>query len=323
MATVTIHHQQAVPIPADLEGVLPPSKSVSTTPERTVCAVIVSYHPRSEALENIRVVMTQVQALVVVDNGSDADEVATLRASSEASGFRLIENQENRGIAEALNQGIAWARSRGFPWVILFDQDSTITSGFIDQMFATWESHPRRERVGSIHPRYRDRLTGVEQTKIMRAKSDGGPITSWTSGALMPTWIFDRVGYFASDFFIDYVDHEYCFRLRAAGYYVADSREAILLHSPGQPAKVSVLGFSFVPSNHSAVRRYYISRNRVVVYRKYFPMFPAWVLQHICFTVRETAKWVLGEHDRVRKLRNFLLGTWDGLVGKMGKRENL
>jgi hypothetical protein len=37
----------------------------------------------------------------------------------------------------------------------------------------------------------------------------------------------------------------------------------------------------------------------------------------------ETAKCFLGEEDRGRKLRNFLLGTWDGLTGRMGKRENL
>jgi rhamnosyltransferase len=319
---VNIYSQQRTMVHVDAESVSPLVASVEATTARSVCAVMVTYHAGAETLENIRVVLPQVQALVVVDNGSAAGEIASLRESSQASGFQLIENHENRGIAEALNQGIAWARSRGYPWVILFDQDSTVTNGFILQMFATWESHPRRERVGSIHPRYKDRVTGVE-APIQRAKEDGGPITSLTSGALMPTRIFEQVGSFASDFFIDCVDQEYCFRLRAAGYYVADSKEAILLHSPGHPEKLSLMGLSFSPTHHSAARRYYMSRNRIVVYRRYFHVFPALVLQYAYATLRETAKCFLAERDRARKLRNFLLGTWDGLVGRMGKRENL
>jgi rhamnosyltransferase len=283
---------------------------------------MVTYHADAETLENIRIVLPQVQGLVVVDNGSAAGEVGSLRESSQAFGFQLIENHENRGIAKALNQGIAWARSRGYSWVILFDQDSTITNGFILQMFAAWESHPRRERVGSIHPRYKDRVTGFE-APIQRAKDDGGPVTSLTSGALMPTWIFDRIGYFATDFFIDCIDIEFCFRLRASGYYVADSKEAILLHSPGHPERVSVMGFGFSPTHHNAARRYYISRNRVVVYRRYIRLLPGLVLQYVYATLRETAKCFLAERDRARKLRNFLLGTWDGLIGRMGRRENL
>jgi rhamnosyltransferase len=306
----------------DTESVSPPAASLEATAARSVCAVMVTYHAGAETLENIRIVLPQVQALVVVDNGSAAGETASLRESSQAFGFQLIENHENRGIAEALNQGIAWARSRGYRWVVLFDQDSTITNGFILQMFATWESHPRRERVGSIHPRYKDRVTGAE-APIQRAKDDDGPVTSLTSGALIPTWIFDRIGYFASDFFIDCVDIEFCFRLRASGYYVADSKEAVLLHSPGHPERVSVMGFGFSPTHHSAARRYYMSRNRVVVYRRYIRLFPGLVLQYVYATLRETAKCFLAERDRARKLRNFLLGTWDGLVGRMGKRENL
>lgn len=319
---MNIYSQQRTLIHTDAETVSPPVASAEAGAARSVCAVMVTYHAGAEALENIRLVLPQVQALVVVDNGSAAGEIALLRKSSHAWGFQLIENQENRGIAEALNQGIAWAKSHGYPWVILFDQDSTITNGFVLQMFATWESHPRRERVGSIHPRYRDRVTGVE-APIQRAKDDGGPITSLTSGSLIPTWIFDRIGYFASDFFIDCVDIEFCFRLRASGYYVADSKEAILLHSPGRPESVSIMGFSFSPTHHNAARRYYISRNRIVVYRRYFHVLPAFVVQYAYATLRETAKFFLAEGDRARKFRNFLLGTWDGVVGRMGKRENL
>jgi len=289
--------------------------------EESVCAVMVTYHPTTGTLKNIPSLLAQVKELVVVDNGSNSGELGPLRAASRALGFHLIENGENLGIAEALNQGVCWAKSRGYPWMILLDQDSRITDGFIHQMFAVLQSHPHRDRIGSIHPKYVDPETGVEAS-VPRAR-DGGPVRSLTSGALMPAWIFDKIGGFASEYFIDEVDTEYCYRIRASGYLIADSREAALLHHVGHPRKINFLGFSFRPTNHSAVRRYYMSRNRIVVYRKYFRVFPGWVLQSMNESFRETVKCFLGEDDRARKFRNFLLGTWDGLTGRMGKRESL
>jgi|ERR1700677_2336994 rhamnosyltransferase len=290
--------------------------------EQSVCAVMVTYHPNAKALENIGRILTRVQGMVIVDNGSSAEGINLLRKASQKLGYQLLENGENLGIAEALNQGVRCAKSNGYCWVILFDQDSTITDGFIGQMFATWQAHPHRERVGSIHPKYVEPDTGVEP-RVRRA-SDGGPVISITSGQLLPIWIFDKVGWFASEYFIDCVDFEYCFRIRAAGYLIADSRQATLLHAAGHASRrLTFLGFSFRPTHHSAIRRYYMSRNRVAVVRKYFRVFPGWVLQFMYDCLRETIKCFIGDRDRPRKFRNFLLGTWDGLTNRMGKRERI
>ena len=286
-----------------------------------ICAVVVTYHPSADMLENIPRVLAQTQGLVVVDNGSDADELNRIRIACQTLGFHLIENRENLGIAEALNQAIGWARANRYLWVILFDQDSKITENFVAHMLEAWESHPDRAHVCSIHPMYVHPETGLEQ-RVRRA-ADGGPIVSITSGALMPTWIFDKIGWFASDFFIDCVDIEYSFRIRAAGYLIADSRKAVLLHAAGHPRKFSFLGFNFRPGHHSAERYYYIARNRIAVYRKYLHVFPLWILRSIYEYFRDTVKWVIVEDNRARKIRNFLIGTWDGLLGRMGKREGL
>ncbi len=288
----------------------------------SVCAVMVTHHPSTAMIANMAQLISQVQGLVVVDNGSSAEEVDWLRAESQRDGFRLIENQENRGIAEALNQGVGWAKGKGYGWVILFDQDSTITDGFVSQMLTTWETHSNRKKVVSVHPRYVDPETG-EEPEVRRAR-DGGPVLHITSGALLPTWIFDKIGWFASDYFIDCVDFEYCFRIRAAGYQIADSRDAVLLHAAGHASpRRSFLGFNFRPTNHSVQRRYYMSRNRIALCRKYFGIFPWWVIRFSYDCLRETIKCLVAERDRTSKLRSICWGTWDGLTGRMGKKENL
>jgi rhamnosyltransferase len=90
-----------------------------------------------------------------------------------------------------------------------------------------------------MHPRYVSPDINIEP-RVYRA-SDGSPVFSVTSGALKPTWIFDKIGLFAAEYFIDMVDWEYCLRIRAAGYVIADSREAVLLHVAGHPKTLTPL----------------------------------------------------------------------------------
>ena len=288
--------------------------------QSSVCAVVVSYHPPADLAEYFPSILAQVDGLVVVDNGSTLEEVASLRAASMRYGFCLIENAGNLGVAEALNQAARWATGQGYAWVLFLDQDSRITNDFVSQMFATWNAHPERERIAAVHPRYVDPVTGNEP--FVRRANDGGPVISMTSGSLLPTWIFDKIGWFASEYFIDCVDFEYCFRIRVAGYLIADSKQAVLLHASGQAKQgKTLLGFTFRPTHYNATRRYYISRNRIALYRTYFRVFPRWVLQSMYDGFRETLKCFLSEQDRIRKFRSFLLGTWDGLTNRMGKRD--
>ena len=66
-----------------------------------------------------------------------------------------------------------------------------------------------------------------------------------------------------------------------------------------------------------------MSRNRVVVFRKYLFSLPYLTLKAMEAAVRDTLKCFLGEKERPQKFRNLLLGTWDGLIGRMGIREGL
>jgi rhamnosyltransferase len=299
-----------------------PEGAGRVTPQ-SVCAVVVTYHPSDAMIANLAEVRGQAQGLVVVDNHSNQEAQGKIREASRSIGFHLIENAQNLGIAEALNQGVKWVRGAGYPWVILFDQDSRLTPQFVENMLESWEAHPQRDLVCSIHPTYYDPEVEVVKDTVQHRASDGGPITSMTSGALMPVWVFDKLGWFDSDFFIDEVDAEYCYRIRAAGYIIADSRKAVLLHCTGNPERFSFLGFTCRPTNHSATRRYYMSRNRIVVYRRYFRVFPRFVLQQMHMELIETIKCFVADRNRVRKFRSFLLGSWDGLTGRMGKREGI
>jgi rhamnosyltransferase len=283
-----------------------------------VCAVIVTFHPQAPALENLAKVRVQVEGLVVVDNGSSATSLAQLRAAAGEMKFALIENGANLGIAAALNIGIRWAKAQMFSRVILFDQDSTVTPGFMSAMTSTYDSHPRKSEIAIVIPRYRDRESGT-LSRPRYIAADGAPLEVMTSGSFIPLMIFESCGDFREEFFIDQVDHEFGFRVRECGFMVVVSQEAFLLHVPGAPREHSFLGIMrFKATHHNAMRRYYMTRNGIVMVRRYWKRHPMWSRSVAKALLVLPVLVVLAEREKWKKLRNILLGTVDALRGRLG-----
>src|SRR5579859_1400 len=150
--------------------------------QKSVCAVVVTYRPDDEVLDNLGAIRPQVEGLVVVDNGSSEEKRNRLRRAAREIKFTLIENGENLGIAAGLNIGVKWAQSQCYPWVALFDQDSTAPPAFIDTMLRAYESSPRRDRMGLLVPRYIDSRRGIPISAIYA--KDGSLEVAMTSGSL-------------------------------------------------------------------------------------------------------------------------------------------
>jgi rhamnosyltransferase len=281
------------------------------------CAVVITFHPQAAVLDNLTKVRSQVETLLVVDNGSSQESLAPLHAFRDDPGFTLIENKANLGIAAALNAGVRWARARGFEYVALFDQDSTVTDGFIKAMLATYESHPQRHRLAIVTPTQVERNTG--RTRSLECAKDGGPLVAITSGSLMPTAMFDQCGWFEEELIIDGVDHEYCFRARAHGYTLAQCRDALLLVTIGSTRCHEVLGLKIMARHYSAKRRYYLTRNRLVMVRRFWREHPAWCYRALRDVLQETLKVIFFEEQRRSKLRNTARGIHDALFDRMGK----
>jgi len=281
------------------------------------CAVVITFCPQTAVLDNLAAVRPQVEGLVVVDNGSPAELLVPLRAAARELDFTLIENETNLGIAAALNTGVRWAKEKGFQYVALFDQDSTVTTGFCEAMLAQYRSHPERDRVAVVTPSQVERSTG--RARGHRFAKDGSPLIAITSGSLMPVGIFDRCGWFQEELIIDCVDHEYCLRARSQGYTIAECRQAVLLVAVGSTTSHKTLGLAISARHYSARRRYYLTRNRLVVIRRFWRQQPAWCCRTLRDIVQDAIKVVLVEKDSWSKLAYTARGVYDALSGRMGR----
>lgn len=285
--------------------------------QNNVCAVIVTFRPRREDFDNLAAVRPQVQDLVVVDNGSSAEALAQLRVAARKLNFHLIANGANLGIGAALNIGVKWAETNGSKWVALFDQDSRVTEGFIEQMLEDFEHIAKQRNILLIVPGYRDPETGEE--RVCGLDEDGGPFVTITSGSLLPISAFKKCGYFREDLFIYTVDDEFSLRLRSKGYSIALSKRAILLHASGIPTYSQFLGKKFSTTNYRAGVRYYISRNRIWMTRTYGSRYPRWARGALRASAIDLFKLLLAEESRWLKIKMIFRGFYDGFLGRMGK----
>src|SRR6185369_8402309 len=254
-----------------------------------VCAIIVTYNPTTSLLDNVAAIAAQVAEIIVIDNGSRAPATDVLRQVGLRAGCRLIYNNDNLGIAAALNIGIEQAVAGGYSWVATFDQDSLVCDDFIAELLRAWERCPYRERVALISPRYQDPGTG---TVSSYSHGSGERLFSevthtMTSGNLVRSEVFGQVGLFDALFFMDCVDHEFCLRLRRHGYRLIEAHHALLQHALGNMTLRSLFGRSCKIYNHSPLRRYYNARNRAVVYKRYVHDFPRWVVHDLGNFCRE------------------------------------
>jgi len=285
--------------------------------EGSVCGVIVTWNPGPDLIHNVRVLRQQADACVIVDNASSGASQSILEELERQIPCTVIRNPENVGIAAALNAGFRVAIENGHEWLVSFDQDSTITEEFIE---ALRDAARGSANTGLVCPIYLDRAT--RRVIPMPKTHSGDLLTTMTSGCLCHRAIFQAVGPFEEQLFIDSVDTEYSLRVRSMGLRLIQSERAVLLHSLGKLQVHRFLGRNLHTTNHSAARRYYITRNRLYVLRRY-PRDLAWLCHDVRSLLEELLMVVLFERQRWPKLRMMARGAMDCMLGKWGRQIQL
>jgi rhamnosyltransferase len=133
--------------------------------------------------------------------------------------------------------------------------------------------------------------------------------------------MFDRIGEFRDEFFIDYVDADFCFRARTMGLRVIKTRKSLMSHAIGASTQHDILGIHKWTSNHSADRRYYIARNDTIMLKEHAGLpWGAWALKSLGRRVRTGKRILLYEDSKFSKLSAVAHGWWDGVRGNLGPR---
>lgn len=287
-----------------------------------VAAIIISYNPDNNLLDSIKLLINQVEKIIIVDNGSESEKKKNINLIKDINNekIKVIFNQENLGIATALNIGVKDALKQGYNWILTMDQDSKVSSNMIEEMFEVYSTIDESERkdILSIFPNFVDeRIQSIEENSEMNAYEYVD--ADITSGNLLKAEVFDKVGFFDDSLFIDLVDTDFCMRLNEENIKMIKVRDAILYHSLGESQTVKSIFGKFNTSNHSALRRYYMTRNRFYTWEKYKDLNSFTLNRDKKLFKKEFIKIILGENDKINKIKMVFKGYKDYKKGIRGK----
>lgn len=287
-----------------------------------VGAVVTAFNPASTLVDACRSLTTQVDLVVVVDDGSGPASAQVLDACRDL-GARVVRHGANLGIGAALNTGAREVHesiggTSAACYVLTLDQDSVVPSGYVDTLLSAARAATQAGLVvGMVGPGGAGRVrlgTPVSSDGVQLGQE---PIQS---GLLIPSSTFDAVGMFDSSLFIDGVDSDFYLRAATAGLRVVVAPTADLGHQLGREHVVTVLGRRVALVHAAEFRYYYIARNRVTLLRRHFRRHPRWAARALLKDLRHlTLTTALVPGRRVR-LANTVSGIRDGVRGVSGRR---
>jgi len=290
----------------------------------TVVALVTVYRPDEGIFESLEAIQRNCPTVIVIDDGSSSDYDLMLDRI-EKSVDLLVRQTANSGLAKALNVGIETAIEKyQATHVVTFDQDTQPDDDYLAEALKALDAATVAGMDVALVCAGRNNdwtLQDIEQKLGFNTA-----VEALQSGFVIPVTTVRRIGNFRSSLFIDCVDIEYMFRARANGMesLVADS--ARIAHTVGDRIavkfrgnQVHVLGKRLEFSYHGPLRRYYITRNRLVLFKLYGRQHPAWARKHFLTETKIAFLCLLFGRDRPQQVMAFVAGVIDGARGREGK----
>lgn len=249
----------------------------ATIDEDKTAAIIILYHPQTEALRRLVASLHgQVGQVFAVDNTPGCCSEQSPFADSAERWLTYIPLGDNYGIAAAQNIGIAQAAH--FSHVLLLDQDSALSFGMVEKLLAAERALLLSgSQVGAVGPLFTEASSGrtsraIQYRRLRVKRRQVDPLSAMAvesdyviaSGSLIRTSVLAEIGTMQADLFIDWVDVEWGLRARKLGYKSYIVPQAVMSHCLGDSTARAMR--KYVPL-HSDVRNYYIVRNATYLLR--------------------------------------------------------
>ena len=269
-----------------------------------VAGVVILFHPPSNFMENIHSYVEHISTLFVIDNSPTSNSHVIDAEKNDK--LKYFHADTNIGVAAALNMGCRRSIELGYEWILTMDQDSRFEGNNAQILFDGLKGNLS---AGLVCP------FQMYHERPLPTKKEFEEISfTITSGSILNLRAFQAIGGFVEKLFIDSIDTEYCLKLRRSGWKIVQINGSLLNHNLGNPSRHNFLLRKTITSNHTAVRRYYIARNRLYLLRHY----PESIYLELRNWSLEIVKIILYEENKIQKLLFTIKGILDFFRGKFG-----
>lgn len=222
------------------------------------CTGVVWYNPDENAIKRMKMLSETFEKVFIYDNSgnSNYDKI------TQFDNVQYLFNGKNEGISIAFNKIARLAKE--FDFLFALDQDTEIKNNAIIELESYINKH-FKHNVGIYCPKI------YFQDKPQPQDSIDSIQMTITSCSMLNLNIFNKLGGFDNNIFLDGVDREYCFRLKKYGYKIIRINNILVKQNLGNGRK-NIFGIY----EHSAFRNYYIAYNRRYFIDKYPEYFNKW-----------------------------------------------
>ena len=265
-----------------------------------ICALIVFFNGNENVIHLVEEFSTFMDLICVVNNGS-TEGLSVIKRLKQSEKVVVIDNEQNMGIAYALNQGLKFARENKKNYLLTMDQDSFIDRNSVISMLQLIKSE---QNVISVGPYY-----GTNRPENYKENTQVNFLI--TSGNLIDVDETIAIGGFNSDLFIDCVDIDYSFNILLHDKRMMKCGGAYMRHKIGEYERSKVLGIQY--KGHSDIRYYYKYRNNIYIYKRYGKRLPVHCMKLFCSLARNGLQVLLIENNKKNKLKQIQRGITDGI----------
>lgn len=292
-----------------------------------VVSIVVTYYPDQICLKKLLTELShQTDYVVTVENSNHDPTTKMINECVPENGI-LIDQQDNSGIAAAINCGIKQAREMGAGYVVLFDQDSLPEPSMVKILLSEMLKITKLDcKIAAVGPKYDDIkgelkspfviLDGNRLSRVNCADNEVVKVDHLiSSGCLISMDALDDIGEMEEELFIDYVDTEWCLRATDKGYSLFGVGSAQMQHSLGD--RLTTL-FGRSHPVRCSLRYYYLIRNGIWVLRRPW-ISTSWrkMDRRRLFLIYICCSLFIG--TRFDNWKMMTKGIWHSLTGKMGK----
>jgi rhamnosyltransferase len=193
----------------------------------TIAAVITTFRPDTEFLLRLSPISDYCDYVIIIDNTPGGHAFLGIPEN-----VILIQDGYNSGLGNALNRGLKKVRELGAEVVFLFDQDSTPTEAILAGLRQGLDQYGNDKVI--VGPTHQDDQIQDREENAKRIAWKQGNITCLpTSGIALNPLKLEEEDVFSESLFLDFVDFEWCWRLRIKGWAIRKLSEVVMLHRLG------------------------------------------------------------------------------------------
>ena len=221
------------------------------SPDVPLTSIIILTHKQLEltklCLESIEDHTPEMHELIIVDNASTDGTLDYLRRYQSAHpNVHVIANKENRGFAGGNNQGLALSKGE---YVLLLNNDTVVTDGWLSRMLATFRNHPEAGLVGpmSNYVSGPQLISDVPYKNMEQMHQFAKQVSENNSGQTAESFrlvgfclmarraVVDRIGGLDERFGSgNFEDDDFCVRAAMAGFKSLIAKDVFIHHVGGQ-----------------------------------------------------------------------------------------